>query len=346
MADRYWVGGTANWDGTAGAKWSATSGGAGGEAIPTSADDVFFDANSGAVTVTVAFGETGCGNLDFTGFTGTFAGSESLNAHGSVTLGAGMTITYIGVLVLDNAGAASFTSNGKALIGNFTFRGGGTLTLQDAFASGNINLNNVSTLDTNDQLVTTGSLLDSTNNCIFTLGASTLNLTGPAPMQVSAGSTVNAGTSTINCSHAAPTFNGNNRTFHNLVYSKATGGGTLKITGSNTFNSLQVTNPPQTILFTAGTTTTIVADDGFPSGTSGNVVTIGSVTAANHSLVKSGDTANGNVLCDFLSISRSQASPVRTWLAGANSTDGGNNTGWRFSSALAPLAGLMAFFAP
>ena len=44
MADRYWVGGTAAWDGTAGTKWALTSGGAGGQAIPTSADDVFFDA--------------------------------------------------------------------------------------------------------------------------------------------------------------------------------------------------------------------------------------------------------------------------------------------------------------
>ena len=30
MADRYWVGGTAAWDGTAGTKWALTSGGAGG----------------------------------------------------------------------------------------------------------------------------------------------------------------------------------------------------------------------------------------------------------------------------------------------------------------------------
>ena len=54
MADRYWVGGTATWDATVGTKWSTTSGGAGGASVPTSADNVFFDANSGAVTVTVS----------------------------------------------------------------------------------------------------------------------------------------------------------------------------------------------------------------------------------------------------------------------------------------------------
>ena len=75
MASRYWVGGTAAWDGTAGTKWALTSGGAGGQAVPTSADDVFFDAASGAVTVTV--GATGnCNTLTFTGFTGTFTGDR------------------------------------------------------------------------------------------------------------------------------------------------------------------------------------------------------------------------------------------------------------------------------
>ena len=43
MAAKYWVGGTANWDTTAGTKWALTSGGAGGQTIPTSADDVFID---------------------------------------------------------------------------------------------------------------------------------------------------------------------------------------------------------------------------------------------------------------------------------------------------------------
>jgi hypothetical protein len=43
MANRYWVGGTATWDNTAGTKWATTSGGAGGSTAPTAADDVFFD---------------------------------------------------------------------------------------------------------------------------------------------------------------------------------------------------------------------------------------------------------------------------------------------------------------
>jgi len=45
MATRYWVGGAGNWSSTT--KWSATSGGASGASVPTSVDDVIFDASSG-----------------------------------------------------------------------------------------------------------------------------------------------------------------------------------------------------------------------------------------------------------------------------------------------------------
>jgi hypothetical protein len=46
MANRYWVGGTGTWNNTT-TNWSATSGGAGGASVPTVADRVIFDNNSG-----------------------------------------------------------------------------------------------------------------------------------------------------------------------------------------------------------------------------------------------------------------------------------------------------------
>jgi len=75
MADRYWVGGTATWDGTAGTKWATTSGGSGGAAVPTASDDVYFDANSGSGTITITGGT--CRHFNTTGFTGTVAGTGS-----------------------------------------------------------------------------------------------------------------------------------------------------------------------------------------------------------------------------------------------------------------------------
>jgi hypothetical protein len=87
MANRYWVGGTATWDATALLKWSTTSGGIGGSAVPTSADTVFFDANSGANTVTIGAGTAICSTLTMTGFTGTLAfGSNSIDLAGTGTI--------------------------------------------------------------------------------------------------------------------------------------------------------------------------------------------------------------------------------------------------------------------
>jgi len=72
MANRYWVGGTATWDATAGTKWASTSGGTGGQTVPGSGDLVYFDANSGANTVTLGINPT-VSAVNCSGFTGTLA---------------------------------------------------------------------------------------------------------------------------------------------------------------------------------------------------------------------------------------------------------------------------------
>lgn len=105
------------------------------------------------------------------------------------------------------------------------------------------------------------------------------------------------------------------------------GAGALTITGSNTFTTITNGVQPTSFLFTATTTTTVT--NWTVRGTSGNLVTIGSVTAASHTLSKT----SGIVNSDYLSISRSTATGGATWYAGANSTNGGNNSGWIFSSA-------------
>ena len=139
MADRYWVGGTDNWNGTAGSKWALTSGGTGGEAVPTAADDVFFDANSGTVTVTVATTAGLALNLNFTGFTGTIAGATGITVTGNLTLDntmAGWTNT--GTLTL-NATATTqvITSNGVAMTCPITRSGvGGSAQLVGNLTTG------------------------------------------------------------------------------------------------------------------------------------------------------------------------------------------------------------------
>lgn len=163
MADRYWVGGTAAWDGTAGTKWALTSGGAGGEAVPTSADDVFFSSSSTG-TCTISTGNTGAKSINCTGFTGTLAGTDAISVSGSVTLVTGMTVTYTGTLSLIATG--TITSAGKTL-GGITVNGSGiTVTLGDALTTGTSNTTTLTagTLALAGFTLTTGSFSSSNSN--------------------------------------------------------------------------------------------------------------------------------------------------------------------------------------
>ena len=71
MADKYWVG-TGTWNTTNTANWRTTSGGATTTSVPTAADNVYFDANSGAGTCTIS-GDVSC-------LTFSTAGSGAINA--------------------------------------------------------------------------------------------------------------------------------------------------------------------------------------------------------------------------------------------------------------------------
>ncbi len=154
MANRYWVGGTAAWDGTAGTKWASTSGGAGGQSVPTAADDVFFNAASGANTVTVTGSRT-CLSLNCTGFTGTITGTSTpvLTISANMTLVSGMTFNTTNgpsIIFSSTTTGRTITSGGKTVNG-ITFNGvGGSWALQDNFnagdfatlTNGTLNLNN------------------------------------------------------------------------------------------------------------------------------------------------------------------------------------------------------------
>lgn len=150
MANRYWVGGAADWDGTAGSKWDSVSGGSGGLSVPTTGDDVFFDANStGACTI--ALGNTGAKSITCTGFTGTITGTAAITVSGSITLVTGMTWTYTGTLTSD--ATATITSAGKTFGPITKSTASTTLTLADDFTSTGAFTWNAGTLDFTDKTV-------------------------------------------------------------------------------------------------------------------------------------------------------------------------------------------------
>lgn len=163
MADRYWVGGTAAWDGTAGTKWALTSGGTGGEAVPTSADDVFFSAASTG-TCTISTGNTGAKSINCTGFTGTLTGTAAITVSGSITLVAGMTYSYTGTTTIN--ATATITSASKTFGAITINASGGTVTLASALvtqATSTVTLTN-GTLDLNNFNLTAGSFTSSNSN--------------------------------------------------------------------------------------------------------------------------------------------------------------------------------------
>lgn len=200
MANRYWVGGTATWDGTIGLKWALTSGGVGGQLAPTSADTVFFDANSGAGTVTL--GTTGaCQTINFTGYTGTFAwGSNTITVAGSgVTVYTQTTSsTFTGTPVLNftysgSTGTRTINCGSVTEANSATLNisaGGDTVTFQAASGIKNLNFTGF-----------TGALSSSTTRTIYG------NLTISSGMSLTAGT----GTTTFGATSGTQTITSNSK---------------------------------------------------------------------------------------------------------------------------------------
>jgi len=322
MANRYWVGGTANWDGTAGTKWATTSGGAGGSAVPTISDDVFLDGASGAVTITIATATANCLSIDCTGFTGTLAGSVSWNIRGNMVLSTTMTYSYLGTLTFAATTSRTITTNGRTVRGAvFTQAGGsGAWTFLDSWTAaagnwlltaGTLNLNGF-----NHQvaaLSTTGA-----GTKVLNLGTGTLTLIGAAPLSITAtGLTINPSTSTIKCTNTATmTFGGGGFTYYNVWFSRGAATTTITINGANTYNDFKDDGTAaHTIAFADGVTQTFTTFTVL--GTAGNLISINSVTTATHTL----SCASGTINCNYLNIQHSVATGGATWNAGANSVN-------------------------
>jgi hypothetical protein len=329
MADRYWVGGTANWDGTAGTKWAATSGGAGGQSVPTSADDVFFT-NLSTGTVTLAAGNTGAKSINCTGFAGTITGTAAISVAGSVTLSAAMTYTHTGTMTF--TGTATLITAGKTFSGVTVDGSGITVTLGDALNTGGRALTvTQGTFATANYNVTPGDF-NSTGSLTrdIQLGSSTVTTAGGAPFNITgSGLTFNAGTSQINHTALTASLNASiSLTFHNYSFTNASAG-SRSITASHTFNNLTLVasatglsqlslSADQTIngTFTCAGSSAIAR--GFVR--SNTIGTVRTITAA---AVSAND-------CDFLDITLAGAA------AGASPTragDCGGNSGITFPAA-------------
>jgi hypothetical protein len=251
----YWVGGTGNWSSTT--KWSTTSGGSSGAAIPTSLDSVTFNSasNATAYTATIDVTMARCAALSIAGPASgivTIAGTTPLSVHGNVLYAAtGVAQTFTGALTLSGNLSYTFTSNGRNF-SSVTLNGfGATWTLGSALTiTGNLTCNR-GTLNTSasNYAVNSTSLVinSSAAKTAFNLNASTVTLSGITPIDIFPydGITFNAGTSLIVLSSTTTaTIYAPNRTFYNVNFNQ---GATTSIafTGGlpNTFNNLTFTGP-------------------------------------------------------------------------------------------------------
>jgi hypothetical protein len=341
--------GSSSW-GTGGVgSWSATSGGGRNSTqFPLAQDTAVFPAAtypaSGSTTTINHAYQIGTIDMSLrTSNTMTLAtGANSLSVYGDWINGTGITLTGTSRISYSARTTQTITSSAKTFPQAFSVTSpSGSVVLQDAFTTSSTLATNLNygTLDLQSYTLTT-SLFSSNNSFTRAIAFGTGNITctgtGTAwDTTTTTGLTV-TGTGTISLTSAsAKTFAGGSFSYSGITLNQG-GAGALTITGSNTFGNITNTyksTGATSILFTAATTSTFT--DWNASGESTRLLTIGSVTAASHTLSK----ASGTVSSDFLSISRSTATGGAGWYAGANSTDGGNNSGWIFTAPPAPSAG-------
>ncbi len=255
----YWVGGTGNWSDTA--RWSTSSGGGSGAAVPTSLDNVIFNSASNATAYTSTVNATSrCNQLTLSG---PASGNLTINSntgipliiHGDTLFAAtGVVSTNMsgGIVLSGSTTGRTFTTNGVALTANtdvIRINGVGCeWTLGSATNLGtNAGFNVVNgSFSTANYAVTAASMSASgANTTSISLGSSTITMSGfftpvnfGTTPTATANLTFNAGTSQLNMSGG--TFSGNGNTFYNAAFT-STSAGTVTINGANSFNNLSFT---------------------------------------------------------------------------------------------------------
>jgi hypothetical protein len=330
-ADRYWVGGSGNWDNSPNL-FATTSGGSPTlSGVTTSSDNVFFDSNSGGGTVTI--GNThDILNIDLTGFTGTFV-TNSLNIFGNLTLGSGMALNGSnGTWTFKStSGTKTITSNSIQMANPLIFDGAGsTWVLQDNLSTAySINLVQGTFHANNFNVICNDFTSPYTNLRTVTMGSGIWTLTGEGNVwntSLSSNLTLNANSSTIkltNNSINAKTFSGGGLTYNNF-WNATQGSGGTQIRNSNIFNDIKID---------AG------REQSFENGQTQIIMTLTSIGTSGSHIILEGASgigalfkASGAVYVQYCDINAITVTGGATWCAGSTSIDNGNNTGWMFTN--------------
>ena len=278
LEDRYWIGGTGNWNDTA--HWSTASGGSGGASLPTSVNSVHFDEHSFTAPgqISTVTGYYDVYDMDWTGATNNptlKASNGAIYVYGSLTFIADMHVWtyaegtgYINVsFYTTNELGKTITMAGQELC-NMIFdnaSGDDSWTLQDDVMVGSEFGFYMfgAILDTDGHAIETTedgyiAFEPATSSTIY-LRDSLLTLSAVYNGN-SMGGTLDAGTSTIVIYNGNGSFNGGGFTYYNVDLNATinNGAGTgIDFHDSNTFYSLTFSNLDE-VNFVNGPTQTIL----------------------------------------------------------------------------------------
>jgi len=274
MTKYFVTGGSGLWNSSS--SWALTSGGVGGSGIPTATDDVIFDINSPACTISTTVGV--CLSFNATTYTNTITFTVGLIISGNITLGASMNFAGAGTLTVN--ASSTMTSNGKTLgvpltlnnltpisniytlVDNWTINAVFTTTANANGLTHTINGNNIFCLK--GFTINTGSSSSSS----LTTGSTVIQITGPGNIITSSNTTGGLGNNfIINAPGSNIVISGNlyykTGTFKYIAGTITTSASSLTITGSC---SLDMNNgglnyqTPFSLATTTNSTITMLSD--------------------------------------------------------------------------------------
>ena len=330
----YWnLAGSNQWSSNA---WATASGGTPtANSFPLAQDTAVIN-NTGAATVISGGLRYAVGTLSTsTRTTAVTIGFTGMYVLGDLTVGTGVSWDVSSTITFAGRVTQTITSNGVTFNDSYlTIESyGGTVQLGDDFSNltGAIFLN-VGTFNANNRNITLYTYYDFNPNDVtattraLNLGSGTWTILNGFTQTGGVNFTLTPGTATITFPNGGGFVGG----YSNLSWPtlNSAGASVVGIYGSNTFTKISNTAFPASFTFEPGYTQTVT--DFNVSGTAGNLVTLASMTPGTAFTLSK---AVGVVAGKYLSISWSTATGGAKWYAGANSTDGGNNTGWLFTAA-------------
>jgi len=213
--------------------------------VPTTADDVFFNAASGTGSVTITLtGALNCLSLNTTGSGSlTFTGTGTLNCAGNFTIVSPNAWAATGTITFSSTTTGrTITTNARNLSCAVTFNGvGGGWTSAGTLTAGNLTLTAGTFSSGGFSIFCPSVLISGTTTRTLNITNSLIVLTAAWTATTTTGLTFTSTGSTISLSSNSNTFNGGGLTY-NIVNFTSAAVALFTINGANTFTTLTITN--------------------------------------------------------------------------------------------------------